>query len=529
MKLPLPWFLGLLAVGMSAAEAQNRVLLLPGQTLPGAGNLVSVGDFAMNSQGSWLALALSDTPAAFLVRDGQTIATTTGSVPFATTARYLDLDELGNIGYALAGPAAGDWRLMRNDTVVLQKGEILDIDGDGTVEPVDGYQLAHLSSDGSGYVYALLSHAGSQTAQSLVRLRRDAQGLLDSQSILTVGQTLPTGKPAGFVGLDRLRYRTQMDSNSQGDLVVSLAFDGVFVYSPQTGTWKTVVEHAAPAPFFGSSWSIDWYHAVGLGNDGAAYFSQHDWIARDQQIALWPATGLDFPEEYSVTVIQQSAAVRRAANGHVLWAGRFLKPGSTIQSGIARDASLVVLDGVTRVEGHTILRSLVGGAPVHDFTADGQRILFRGITTDNLAGLFEIDLEAKAVSVAGCVPKVAQLAVPGGVSPKLHPSSTTVVELSQGQSSSATGLLLVSTAGSTACGTVIPGVGEILVSVQPDQLLVRNPLATFLGKALFWLPSVPAKLELQGLSIYAQGLWFDPLNGVEPVRVSNALRLILGF
>ncbi|MBI1382923.1 MAG: hypothetical protein GC161_17765 [Planctomycetaceae bacterium] len=531
MKPILATSLALLAAAIQPAEAQNRILLLPGQSLPGAGMVTEVGDFAINSEGSWVAFARTDQApfsSGVLVRDGQPLVVPDGLGPapqFSAASIYLDLDDAGNIGYLAVDPATGDWLLMRNQTVVLQRGELLDIDGDGITEPVTSFRSAHLAQDGSGAVYAVLN---SGVDVSLVRLLRNAQGVLESQVVVAAGQTLPTGQAALSHALVSLRYRSQLDSNSNGELVFALTFQGVFVYSPQTRSLKAVVQANGDGPLLGTYWSVEVSQAVALADDGAAYFPQPDWITRNQQIAVWPSMGLEFPEGVQVTSITTDGAVRIAPDGQVLWTGRFQIPGSGPRRGIARNTTVVVLDGETRVEGLTIANTAVGQHS-HDFTGDGERILFRARTSDDRTGLFEVDLAGSVETLAGCVPKLAELQEFGTAGLGLTRLGTATPVLGQPQDPEALALLLISPQGADGCGVVLPGVGEVLVSLQPELLFVLGPAAKGCCSAIFQIEPPPSVLDYLGFAVYAQGLWYDPLHPTEPVRMSNALRYTVGL
>lgn len=543
MKTTLATAAALLAASLSPAEAQNRALLLPGQTLPGAGTIAGVGEFAMNSHGSWVGLVQTDLPTpsgyAVLVRDGQPVFIPDGVTlgpSLSLSANSLDLDDEGNVVYTAVDPATGDWHLMRNTTTVVKRGELVDLDNDGVDESVTGFRAVHLAKDGSGALYAVL---GAEGRYHLVRLLRTDAGTLEIQVILAQGTPLPTGGTAVTADLQNLRNRSQLASNASGDLAFALAFRGVYHYSLATGTLATVVKQGDPSPFANFDWGIDTYQSVVLSDAGDVYFPNEldgigqslDVLAQNEQALLFEGQPLQFPSGQAVGGIAPSRSVRVSAKGEVLWAGFFENAAGTVRPGLARDGKVVVLAGTTRVEGHIIdavALSLEGG---HNFTADGERILFRGRTAEGDVGLFEVRTTPTVEVIAGCVPKLATL-LPGFGSTTglaLGEFFQPILQLNQAQSMEAVPLLFVSPLGTGGCGTLVPGIGEVLISLQPELLLVSAPSAKFGDTAFFALPTLPQTLAVQGLAIHAQGLWLDAASPFEFARLSNAMRYVVGL
>ncbi|MBI1382921.1 MAG: hypothetical protein GC161_17755 [Planctomycetaceae bacterium] len=541
MKTTLATAAALLAASLSPAEAQNRVLLLPGQTLPSAGTIANVGEFAMNSHGSWVGLVQTDlpTPVGFgvLVRDGQPLFVPDGLTlgpSYSTSTSFLDLDDQGNIGYTALNPATGDWHLMRNTTTVLKRGELVDVDNDGVAEPVTGFRAVHLAKDGSGALYAVLFADGDH---HLVRILRTGAGALETQVVLTHGQVLPSGATVSTFDIQTLRYRSQLASNAGGDLAFALPFKGVFQYGLAGGTLATVAKHDDPSPFANFRWAIDVNQSVALSDAGDVFFPNElagngeslDVLAQDQQAVLFQGQPLDFPSGQAVGDITTSRSVRVSAKGEVLWAGFFQNAAGTVRPGLARDGKVVVLAGTTRVEGHiidTVVLSLDGG---HNFTADGERILFRGRTAEGDVGIFEVHTTPTVEVIAGCTPKLAALVPFGGQGFALGQPFQPALQLTGPQAAGALSLLFLSPLGTVGCGTLVPGLGEVLVSLQPELLFVSAPVDDPGASGLFVLPSLPQTLAFQGLAIHAQGAWVHTASAFEPVRLSNAIRFVVGL
>ncbi|MBI1381111.1 MAG: hypothetical protein GC161_08490 [Planctomycetaceae bacterium] len=538
-----PFLVALLA---ATVQGQNRALLMPGDALPGAGNILAVGDFALNAQGSWAALVTTDLFGPFqgvLVRDGQPLVVPgPGSVTpvYATESRFLGIDDFGNVGYYGVNPAdSTDWSLMWNQTTLLKRGELIDFVGDGTILPVGAVRVAHLSEDNSGAAYCVLSSdpASGTLRRALVRVARTPLGQLDTRIVLAAGQTLPTGQPAPVALDSAIRFRNQLSTNSFGDLSFSVLGSGVFRYDRGSGQLSTVLQDDAESPLVGKTWNISLNNAVALSDSGATYVLTRldepglgglQVIARDQQLAVLvidPFLGL---QGFPLTTISSSAAVRVSANNRILWQGGYLDGAGVFRRGLFRDKQAVVLEGQTQVEGHTIDRVSLTSADTHDFTAQADAIVFRARTVQGQTGLFEVRPDSAVLTIPGCFPKQSLLTLLGN----LKVGGLALAQLQNSPSQQASGLLFLSPLGSTACGTVLPGVGEVLVDTTPGLLTVlgtssgaSNPQ----GDAFFFLGLLPPNYAFQGLTFFAQGAWVDPLSAFEPVRVSNALRISVGL
>ena len=80
-----------------------------------------------------------------------------------------------------------------------------------------------------------------------------------------------------------------------------------------------------------------------------------------------------------------------------------------------------------------------------------------------------------------------------------------------------------------ACGTLLPGIGELLIDVSsPNAIVVLGGPAWSGARSAFQLP-VP--YNLFGSTLFAQGLFVDLAGSApgEPFRATDGLRLFLGL
>ena len=540
---------GLLHFG---AAAQNAALLLPGQTLPGSGTITAVGEFALNSQGSWVAVVRTDAaPApgkALLVRDGTPLPTPFGTqfVPrFSTHERNLDLDEAGNVAWIGNDPATGQWVLMLGQSEVLRQGTVADVDGNGSSNPIVGIGVLLLADDGSGALYAVLRE-DLASQEALVRVRRDSQGALQLSTVVTQGTALPGGQVVSqYSSQLAARYRFELDSNAAGDLVFAIENAGVYRYRAASGKLAPVLVDGSQSPLVGKTWGTERRVGRSLTDAGSAFA----WatleaagefpvtaIARDQQLLLSEEQRVEGPSDTELLRIEDLCPIRVSQGGQALWMGQVESQAQGVYRALYRDREMIVAEGLTRIAGQR-LESFFSGGASYDLDADGGTILLRAQLEDGRTGLFAIEPEATVRTLPGCTPKLAQLGpldgTRWGVGPFTTPWSLAAdsygIPMSGQQDSSGVALLLLSPAGFDACGPLLPGLGEVLVDLGSGELQILpsslgGPLAVF-----FIGIDLEYDLGLQGLPVYAQGLWYSPQNPVEPVRFSNGLKFTLGI
>jgi hypothetical protein len=81
---------------------------------------------------------------------------------------------------------------------------------------------------------------------------------------------------------------------------------------------------------------------------------------------------------------------------------------------------------------------------------------------------------------------------------------------------------------SSGCGLALPGIGELLIGVQPFPLLL--PAGKFTGTGALTTGGVlPSDLSFVGLSLHLQGLFVSATQPLEPVRLTNAISIDIGL
>ena len=77
------------------------------------------------------------------------------------------------------------------------------------------------------------------------------------------------------------------------------------------------------------------------------------------------------------------------------------------------------------------------------------------------------------------------------------------------------------------CGINLPGYGEVLVGLAPLPELL--PIGIYAGTALPFSFQIPSDPTLIGVTVFSQGMFIDPTNLAEQVRLTNGLKLTIGL
>ena len=180
--------------------------------------------------------------------------------------------------------------------------------------------------------------------------------------------------------------------------------------------------------------------------------------------------------------------------------------------------------------------------PALDLTAlEAVEFLFDVTPTGRLA-FDDIELAPLPVGIAVATPRTPcfiaappQSLVAVTPSPKLGANFTVRVD----DPSGVAGLTPVATVSTWAlsvspdpafpCGTTIPGLGELLISVAPPNPVVVTPLTAWQpGLGSQHSVTVPSDPVFHGLTLFTQGMLIDPV-GPAGIVLTNALDLVVGI
>jgi hypothetical protein len=181
------------------------------------------------------------------------------------------------------------------------------------------------------------------------------------------------------------------------------------------------------------------------------------------------------------------------------------------------------LTGVTQIDGATVteLDPYFTGYAMSD---NGRYVIFGADLSDGRSGVFRIDRWGSAEPIASCGGNLASLTAPNG-GPQLGKTFTLRYETAE--TPQALAFLGLSPATFSPCGTVLPGIGEVLIDFT--QALTLLPAGTLNGGPLDAGFAIPAEASLFGAQTFAQGLLGD-LTGTasQPLFLTDALRLCIG-
>lgn len=213
--------------------------------------------------------------------------------------------------------------------------------------------------------------------------------------------------------------------------------------------------------------------------------------------------------------------------GEVLWFGTFWSPATGTQAGLFIDDELIVQEHVTPIAGG-IVTQLQGGFDWFKLSPSGRYVAFEATVSGVGDGVFL--LERSAVGPLGTQPFGTCAGNAGclGSSGSTAPGAVLTLTMDAGQQPGATALLALSSAlapGAPPCGLSLPGSGALLVDIAAP-----NPFATleqvWSGTPARFALDLPTAPQLQGLPIYAQGVFIDA--GPEPLRLTNGVQFAIG-
>ncbi len=537
------------------AYAQFEILIESGDEIPGLGQVTDISEFVTNRSGDWAATVLvgqSATPVllyngAVFAKQGDPFLGSSHPIP-TQGEKFLDLDDAGNIAWVaddLTDPQAKQ-TIYVNYVPYLIEGQST---GFAVYDPDDIYSQAkalRLDPYGSGRLYVSTGLNGYNFSSVLVSIERLADGTLSSELILAPDQQV---LPEVFVLGDITEFpksRTQFALGANGDLMLVSGFDksAVLFRDGQSKLWSIEALSGEPSALFGSKWAVD-QSEVALNSVGDRAYtigttSGQKLLMLNGGIVAFEDGSLPAIAPFQLTDLggesigmsgYRSQPICLSETGRLLWLGEWNDPDLSRNSGLFVDQDLILQAGVAKIAGVTIesFHRKAGSAATESATyhidASGKTIAFRARLVDGTRGAYRFTYQSDYKQIAGCTPKLAHL----------HTQSWNLGETAQSallypQSDFLGAALLVSTAGSDgACGTFLPGLGELLVDLSPAALVWADfqPVDFVDVVTPFQQLQVPNNHALVGTTLFLQGAWLDFTSSVEPVRFSNAVQLVI--
>ncbi|MDF1800239.1 MAG: hypothetical protein P1V81_13750 [Planctomycetota bacterium] len=546
MKLPLTLLpLSLLASPALAQTWEIQPLVLVGDVVTGVGSVTQIRDIAINNGQDWRvevdtnAPSASDLvvlgPAGATLQKGQTLPLPGG----ATIRRFdsLNLDVHGNTASVISLDGTigtgDDTGVYRNTALLAQEGSPTTA---GAFSPGTPYRILYnvkLADNGDVLVMASVDDPAlsSTTDQVLMRLATTPGGALASETALWKEGDLIPGTTAQITSFATGAHR--FDVNDSGaaiffaDTTLPSGNDGFILLDG-----LVLAQEGQPAPVAGRSWQGLGDPETTLNNlGGYAYSGVLDGDFTTNTLIV--KSGATFRQEgdpvpglpaFSLTGFG-TGPLDLADTGELLWFGNWDDPDQAIDEGLFVEDLLVVQEGVTLVGGQ-VIQTLRGDEDQYAISDDGHYVIFEAELADGTSGAFLATRPAGVAVIPGCFAEEGSLTVVSGL-----PTQGTTMQLRYSNPSPTTGvrklgLSGVSWAGPTGCGVFVPGIGELLIGILPQDLLLL-PAGVHTGAdAVLPLPisSDPAFL---GITLYLQGVYLFPSDPLDQVDLTNAVAITI--
>ncbi|MEM7305356.1 MAG: hypothetical protein AAF682_01735 [Planctomycetota bacterium] len=518
-----------LAAASIGVAAQGQVpLLQTGDDVPGLGVVGYPSGPVLNASGGWLCVGTSTYAEQGLVRDGQAVVVVGAKV--RPGVQLLGLWEYGldsGGGAFWTGPVDAPWlgpvptAVGLDDAVLRMTGDLCD-----APEVAPGTVYAHLGDLSwtdqrkllvRGSIDDPAHEGGPKTALLLIEVD-DAGAVVSERVLLKEGDSLPGQlKPVSSAGPGE-----GADLSNAGDLISTPSFGGKgAVY------WNTVLlaETGGAAPVPGRTWK-QFFCAETNDQGDHAYLGHLEGdpksgalIVRNGEKLVQTGDVLPDVAPYAIEAISPDR-IELAEDGTVGWIGSFAG-----EHGLFLDQRLVLATGQE-----------LDGKPVTFLGTSGFSLLADGLSAGLYVGFGDGSYAAYDASFA------TFLALPGCAS---NPGSLEVVEgapvvggaltfaMDTGQLPGVFPFLAVSSeppGGWPTCGLVIPGAGELLISIDGgDPLTTLFSGLAWTGTPSFFELGLPPGLH--GVELAAQGMFVD-IAGVstsEPFRLTDAVRMQVGI
>ncbi|MEM7309295.1 MAG: hypothetical protein AAF682_21605 [Planctomycetota bacterium] len=520
MKLPLAT--ALLAYAAPLANAQET-LVETGMDVPGLGEVGIVTDVEGEAGEGWLAQCACEDGQA-LIRDGAAWVKAGDPLPQPAGAAFLVgrglFDEQGRLAWSalygnLGQPGSG---LYFEGTALRWSGAPCAAPEAAPGTTYAALTLTDVAGPGTSAVVAELSEGGSANA-AVVLLRVDGAGALASESIALRAGDQPPGLPAPIAGFGEVAV------NAQEDVLAELEYAGPGgVEEALCLNDALLARTGEAAPVAGSIW-------LALGSPRLNDAGQHAYqgTLTDGVSAAWALVrdGALFAREGDVLAdvapyalvdpLANEGSYDLAGDGRLVWIGRWSAPADNV--GLFVDETLYLQAGVSQVNGRAVASF---GAPYVD--PGGQTVSIQLSLDDGTTGAYRFGLSGSVIEIPGCTSIPGALKQGGGSPAALD---TLVFELDQAQSVGAISVLAVSIGPAVApCGAFVPGIGEVLIDLAPPSPALSLGGPQWPGGPIQIAVPVPPET---GVTLAAQGLFLDPAAFGEPIRLTNALEILVGL
>ncbi|MEO0650994.1 MAG: hypothetical protein AAFZ65_09975 [Planctomycetota bacterium] len=530
------------------ATSQHTLLIAEGDPLPGNTEVNGVLDLTVAGGGHWAVQVgvraegggpflgtglIVDGEA--LIRQGEPIPSLTGAAAPFDGSVEIDINAEGQLAWIPAGSVGA---ILLDLTPVAEVGQPVLAAGAPSGSVYTGFNDVVLLDSGELWIRAAVSDPQFPgfSGPAVLRLAPDGAGGFTTTVERIFGQQL-SGLPDPISKLPLQDHAIHVSEGGRLGLLVnqqSVSLGAAYI----DGTLLAL--ESQPAPLAGAEWLGFEEQDVAVNDAGDAAFVGSllsDAGASEALVvngAILARTGETLPAIAPFELERLNLAIGGSPlaiddQGNPVWWGQWNSPDEATDEGIFRGDELVFASGVSTVDGLLVeeVRRNAGNRVVFQLAEGGTQLGLAVELEGALSAAVRIDLAGSALPVDGCTPNAGLLSLE-----PLALGDASTATMDAAQTLGAVSFLALSTAVAdpgSACGTPLPGAGELLISLAPGQLLsVPQTSAPWNGTATAIATlEVPTNPALLGLQLRAQGVWIDPASA-EPLRLTNGVDLAIG-
>jgi hypothetical protein len=405
--------LGAAALSATSASAQTiTTLIREGNTVPGVGTVTGTDGYAVNNSGEWIVEAATNNPDAnsnlVLLRTGVQYWRENDAFGGANLSSWDDhslnnnSELAGNLFLRPTSPT--DSGIHFNKTMTIQESTVSTAPQFTAGTPYVGWFGVKMNDSRQGVMVASVDDLNIATTvdRAMVAYTVSAGGaLLSENAFAKEGDLLPGAATAVS---DFETDSNEFDQSNTGHVLYGATLVGATnnnaIYRWDGTTNNLVAIEGGSSPAAGRTWSSLSSPRVALSGNGLHY--AHTGVlsgdtATDNVIVV---NGAVYKQEGdTVTTASGTWAITTFATqsvlvddaGNVVWYGDWNDPVTTQDQGIFYNNQLIVQEGVTQIEGLTVVtvRAFSDTLVMSD---NGQYILFEAELTGGLEGAFMIQV-----------------------------------------------------------------------------------------------------------------------------------------
>lgn len=510
--------------------------------------LTSVRDIVVSGDLDWRAVIGTDHvdndldrlvigPAGLVQQENQALAFPAGTV--IDDFLGMDMDGAGNLlqRVNLDGPnipGSFDGALLLNGQVILQEGDPCNAPQLGPGSFYRTLRSVSFANNGKILISASIDDSAipGNTEDAMLLVTIDSNGSIVAEEALAVEGHGPTSGPTTDV-----YYTAQStDVNGIGQHIFSSQVDFLLAGIRdviQVGPLTVATEgFASTQP--GRFWLDISGEPVTINNNGSyAFWGEITGAPASAELIV--KDGVKFKQLNDpmpgmpglVITDFRSGTMDLADDGSLLWYAEWDSGDLSKDSGLLVNDQLIVQEGVTMVGG-LVIDTLASATNSYFITDNGNSVVFEANLSGGINGVFvATKVQGSTSFVPGCNPSGGLMLASSGT-PSIGSSMT--LNFQQAQSSPAGVYFVIApTSGVDAsnCGLTLPGFGEVLVGLTPLPEVL--PIGVFTGAPLPLVLPIPSDPSLIGISIFSQGMFIDPANLSEQVRLTNGLKFTIGL